>query len=213
MTNQHFIYFADPMCSWCWGFSSVISQIAERFGDDLPIRLVMGGLWPGTVQPMTTAAKDELRGHWRHVTEASGKPFGPSGVDHADFVYDTDPAARAVVLMRRLAPESALPFLEATQAAFYAGGKNVTRPEVLGELAADFGQDADAFAREIPSDTLKAETWRDYAMSQNAGVRGFPTLIVGPRADGAYEPLTRGFQTLDAVLVALAHYLAAATPA
>jgi putative protein-disulfide isomerase len=210
MNGQHLVYFADPMCSWCWGFSAVIEAVDEVWGDTLPIRVVMGGLRPGTTEPMTETAKTELRGHWRQVTEASGRPFGPSGLDAPGFVYDTDPAARAVVLVRREDPAQAVPFLHATQRAFYAGGLDVTDPAVLASLAAGFGSEPDAFAAELGSEALKQETWRDYAISQNAGVRGFPTLILGPQADGTYVAISRGFQPPAVVLPAIAARLSAA---
>lgn len=210
MNGQHLVYFADPMCSWCWGFAAVIEAIGEVWGDTLPIRLVMGGLRPGTTEPMTEAAKTELRGHWRQVTEASGQPFGPSGMDAPGFVYDTDPAARAVVLVRREDPALALPFLHAVQQAFYAGGLDVTDPAVLATLAAAFGRDPEAFVAELGSESVKQETWRDYAIAQGAGVRGFPTLILGPQADGTYLAISRGFQTSAVALPAIAARLSAA---
>ena len=208
MTDKQLIYFADPMCSWCWGFAPVITAIHDVFGDTLPIRLVMGGLRPGTVEPMAEKAKTELRGHWAHVTEASGQPFGPSGLDAPGFIYDTDPAARAVVAMRRRDPGRALAFLEAAQRGFYAGGVNVADPAALGRLAATFGQDPETFVADIAGDAVKAETWRDYAISRGAGVSGFPTLILGPQADGTYLAVTRGFQPAAQVLPALASLLA-----
>ena len=39
----HFIYFADPMCSWCYGFSPVMGALARQFEGRLPVRVVMGG--------------------------------------------------------------------------------------------------------------------------------------------------------------------------
>jgi len=75
MNRPHLVYFADPMCSWCWGFSPVITAIRQHHGADLPIRLVMGGLRPGTKEPMSEASKREIRGHWEHVEAASGQPF------------------------------------------------------------------------------------------------------------------------------------------
>ena len=209
MTDMSLVYFSDPMCSWCWGFATVIAAIEDAFGDTLPIRLVMGGLRPGTVEPMAESAKTELRGHWVHVTEASGQPFGPSGLDGPGFVYDTDPAARAVVAMRRRDPSRALAYLEAVQRGFYAGGLDVTQPAVLAALAARFGQDAEAFANDQASDAVKQETWRDYAISRGAGVSGFPTLILGPQADGTCLAVTRGFQPATQVLPALAGLVAA----
>ncbi|MDB5418474.1 MAG: dithiol-disulfide isomerase, partial [Phenylobacterium sp.] len=29
MDEPHLIYFADPMCSWCYGFSPVIEEIRK----------------------------------------------------------------------------------------------------------------------------------------------------------------------------------------
>ena len=36
----HFIYFADPMCSWCYGFAPVIETLAKQFEGRLPLRIV-----------------------------------------------------------------------------------------------------------------------------------------------------------------------------
>jgi putative protein-disulfide isomerase len=210
MTTPHVIYFADPMCSWCWGFAPVISAIDEVWGDSLPIRLVMGGLRPGTAETMAEDAKESLRGHWRHVTEASGQTFGPSGLDRPGFVYDTDPAARAVVALRQRDPAGALGFLHALQRAFYAGGQDITDPAVLADLAGEHGQDPAGFAEAIGAEDVKQETWRDYAIARGAGVSGFPTLILGPQADGTYLPITRGFQPMAAVLPLISERLARA---
>ena len=46
-----------------------------NFGRALPIRVVMGGLRPGTTIPMTEEAKLEIGDHWTHVHEATGLPF------------------------------------------------------------------------------------------------------------------------------------------
>jgi putative protein-disulfide isomerase len=216
MDGAHLIYFSDPMCSWCWGFVPTIAAIRARYGDMLPIRLILGGLRPGTEEPLTEAAKASMRGHWGHVTEASGQPFDYNFFDRNGFVYDTDPAARAVVIVRRHRPDLVLDFLERTQRAFYAENRDVTDPAVLADLAADFGLDREGFLAEHASEAAKAETWRDYAISQRAGVTGFPTLVGGPNAEGAYGVVTRGFQPPDQVLGVLDRWLASAvapTPA
>ena len=41
MDGPNLIYFADPMCSWCYGFSPVVAQIRREFGRGLPIRLAL----------------------------------------------------------------------------------------------------------------------------------------------------------------------------
>jgi putative protein-disulfide isomerase len=207
MDGPHLIYFADPMCSWCYGFSPVVADIRRTFGRALPIRLVMGGLRPGTEEPMTQEAKDSLAGHWHHVHEATGLPFDRSAIDREGFLYDTDPGARAVVRMRREDPEKALTYLGRLQAAFYGEGKDVTDFEVLADLAAEYGVDRDAFRADLDTDELKRETWGDYGLSQRAGVTGFPTLVAGPGPDGAYGVVTRGFAPGDQVIGVLQRWL------
>ena len=207
MDGPHLIYFADPMCSWCYGFSPVITDIRRAFGRALPIRLVMGGLRPGTENPMTEGAKAEIKGHWAHVAEASGLPFDGAVLDHPGFCYDTDPAARAVVRVRREDPEAAIAFLALVQRAFYAEARDVTQAGVLADLAEVVGLEREAFLADFDSDDLKHETWRDYGVSQRAGVTGFPTLVAGPSAEGTYGVVTRGWRPGDQVLALLHGWL------
>jgi|SRR5436190_15411094 len=199
MGERRLIYFADAMCSWCYGFAPVIGRIRQTFGDALPIQLVMGGLRPGTAEPMTEKARATVLEHWGHVEEASGQPFDPSVLTES-FVYDTDPAARAVVLVRGHDPEMAMDFLERVQRAFYAEGRNVTCPEELAVLATEFGFEAEPFTQALTGEAIKDATWRDYAVSQRAGVSGFPTLVGGPDDEGRFGVVTRGFAPGDEVL-------------
>ncbi|MDR3507542.1 MAG: DsbA family protein [Caulobacteraceae bacterium] len=205
--SPHLIYFADPMCSWCWGFSPVIEAVQAIFGPDLPIRLVMGGLRPGTDTPMTEAAKRDVRTHWEHVHEATGQAFDYGFFDRPSFLYDTDPAAQAVVLMRERQPDQALMFLGRIQRAFYAQNLDVTDFEVLADLAAQAGLDRATVLGELGGEALKQATWSDYAISQRAGVTGFPTLIAGPNPDGTYALVNRGYRAPDEVLGALSGWL------
>lgn len=207
MVEPHLIYFADPMCSWCYGFSPVIDQVRQAYGRALPIRVIMGGLRPGTETAMTDKARREIVGHWNHVHEATGLPFDAAVLDREGFVYDTDPAARAVVVARREGEELAVRYLAAAQRAFYAEGRDVTSGEVLGDLAADFGLDREAFLEAWGAEAAKQETWRDYAVSQRAGVTGFPTLVGGPNEQGVYGVVTRGFAPGEQVLGVLRDWI------
>lgn len=208
MTTPHLIYFSDPMCSWCYGFSPVMEQIRREFGPALPIRVVMGGLRPGTDTPMTPETKIELADHWTHVHEATGLPFDGSGMARPGFAYDTDPAARAVVVARRDGEELAAAYLARAQRAFYGEGRDVTTAEVLADIAEELGLDRAPFLSSWASEAAKSETWRDYAISQRAGVTGFPTLVAGPNEDGVYGVVTRGYASGDQVLGVLKDWLA-----
>jgi len=95
--TKHLVYFADPMCSWCYGFAPVIAELAERFEERLPLQMVMGGLRAGNTTPMRTEDKAYIRSAWTNVNQATGQPFDFHFLEREGFVYDTEPACRAVV--------------------------------------------------------------------------------------------------------------------
>ncbi len=206
LEGLHLLYFADPMCSWCWGFSPVIEAIRDRHGETLPVRLVMGGLRPGTRAPMDEAAKAGVRSHWEHVHAASGQPFDFDFFARKGFVYDTEPASRAVVLARRRGEAPGFAYLRRVQAAFYAEDRDVTDPRVLADLAGELGLEREAFLDALASEDLAQETRQDFAVAQGAGIQGFPTLIAGTGA-GGYALITQGFQPAARILPALDHWL------
>jgi putative protein-disulfide isomerase len=206
MDGPHLIYFSDPMCSWCYGFSNVVAEIRKAFGPALPIRLVMGGLRPGTEEPLTAEARAQIAGHWKHVHEATALPFDEAVLAEG-FVYDTDPAARAVVVVRREDEALALSYLLRTQRAFYAEARDVTKSEVLADLAEEVGLDRPDFLAQWDAEESKQETWRDYAISQRAGVTGFPTLVAGPNQEGVFGVVTRGYAPPEQVVAVLKDWI------
>jgi len=213
MDGLHFIYFADPMCSWCYGFAPVMRQLRHRYGDVAFVRPVMGGLRPGTSDPMPEKARRGLVHHWEEIGAMTGQPFDAALAERDGFVYDTDPAARAVVLARRTSLDAGLDYLEAAHRAFYAEGRDVTTVETLADIAAEQGFDRAAFLSQLADEGLRQETWRDYAIAQGAGATGFPTLIVGPNADGSYALVTRGYNDAETIFHGVDHWLASVRPA
>lgn len=197
-TRDQLIYVADPMCSWCWGFSPVIEAVRETFGDAFDTRLIMGGLRPGTTKPMDDKSKGTVREHWEHVETASGQPFDFAFFDRDGFVYDTEPAARAVVAARRQDADKAFAYLKRVHRAFYAENRDVTDRGELASLAEEAGLDRDAFEATFDSEDVRTETWKDFALSQRSGITGFPTLLIGNQADG-HAVVTVGFQPWQAI--------------
>lgn len=179
---MNLIYVADPMCSWCYGFGKTVSELLAEPGDLRPLQLalVMGGLRPFTTETLAPGRADEILSHWKHVADASGLPFtaAPHSALHEDgFVYDTEPASRATVTVRSTWPEHSWAYFKAVQAAFYADGKNVTRPEVLADVARQLGLPRAEFAVAFASQAMRDATRQDFAQSQRWGITGFPAVI------------------------------------
>ena len=169
------LYFADPMCSWCYGFGPALSHFAQAH-PELRLALVMGGLRPYTKEPMMPAQKQQIREHWQHVQEASGQIFNDALLMQEGFVYDTEPASRAVVTARSMPAADDLAFLNAIHAAFYRDARDVTRTGILADIAAENGFDRATFLAALESVEMRDAVRRDFSLAQSLGVRGFPTL-------------------------------------
>lgn len=184
------IYVGDPMCSWCWGFAPEIETLAE----DHPVEVVVGGLRPG---PMAQTLDDRMASflshHWEEIAQRTGQPFDTSFLERGDgWVYDTEPAAIAIVEMRQISPGDTLDYFTAVQHAFYAEGRDVTDFQVLTEIAGDHGVDPDAFETALSGEDAKKRAWSDFSRARNWGINGFPTLV-GDLGDGRLALLARGW--------------------
>jgi putative protein-disulfide isomerase len=176
------LYFADPLCSWCYGFGPELSRFIARH-PHAQVDLVMGGLRAGNSEVMSDAFRDMLRGHWAHVAEASGLPFSTEILARPEFIYDTEPPCRGVVTARNIDVALAFDFFKAVQTAFYRDGREVTRALVLADIAAETGYPRAEFLGALESVEMREATRNDFAMAQSLGVSGFPTLAAakGPQ--------------------------------
>ena len=97
-----FVYVGDPMCSWCWGFAPVLERMQEVY--DVPLRVVVGGLRPGSeAEELDDRFAGVLAHHWEQVELASGQPFDSTPLERREgWRYDTEVPAIAVVTMREL---------------------------------------------------------------------------------------------------------------
>jgi putative protein-disulfide isomerase len=195
--GKRIVYVADPMCSWCWGFEPVIAAIEEGFGAAAPLRLVVGGLRPGTTAAMDAKSKAYVRHHWEQVHETTGQPFGFDFFARDGFVYDTEPACRAVVAVRNLAPAATLGYFQAVQRAFYADGRDVTRTDTLTEIAGESGVEAAPFEAVFAAPEIAEATRADFRLAQALGITGFPAVVL--KDDAGYAFLTIGYQPFKAL--------------
>ncbi|MDP2818923.1 MAG: DsbA family protein [Polaromonas sp.] len=201
------VYIGDPMCSWCYGFGVPLGQLLARF-PTLQVELLLGGLRAYNTQVMDDALKTKLRGAWANVAQRSGQRFSPALFEREDFIYNTEPACRAVVTVREHAPQLALAMYHATQQAFYADGRDTTKAAVLGEIWDEVhGRTKEAwghidFLRDFDSEAMRQRTREDFAQAQRWGVRGFPTLLAV--VNGQAQMLTNGYTDAEVMAERLA---------
>jgi putative protein-disulfide isomerase len=192
------IFVADPMCSWCYGFSKAMEKLVAA-APGLDVRVVMGGLAAGSTTVLDDAGKRFRLMHWSRVEQLSGVPFNREALmARQNFVYDTEPVCRAVVAARLIEPSlDLLKVLAAFQRAFYVDGADTTNGEALAQVGAaaidaqGFKVDVAAFLEVWRSDDAKQAARDDFALTRQLGVSGFPSLFI--EQDGKVSQLTSGY--------------------
>lgn len=178
LARPRLLYFADTMCSWCYGFAPEMAQVLEKLGERVELLLFSGGLRPFNTEPVDEALRAMLSETYPRIAELSGQGFGKPRSLEPGFVYDSEPASRAIVTLRHLSPGREHAYMLALQRAFYDGGEDITQAEVLADHAEKAGVDRAGFLAAFASQEAKQETLADFEVARRFEIDGFPTLIV-----------------------------------
>ena len=181
------------MCSWCWGFSPVMETLQDHYKDGLPVHLLMGGLRTGTNEPMNSEAKAELKKHWEHVQKTTSQPFDYNFFERDEFIYNTEPASRAVVAVRRLEANLVFDFLKRVHEAFFGMNCDITDPGMLADIAVEAGLRRTSFTSEFGKEEVVLETQKSFEITRRLGITGLPTLLAGSEA-GGIETITSTYR-------------------
>ncbi|MFK8037260.1 MAG: DsbA family protein [Crocinitomicaceae bacterium] len=187
------IYVGDTMCSWCYGFANNLDDFISAH-PELKLHLVQGGLRPNNVEKAIDMA-DFLKEHWVEINKRTNQPFSYDILSDPNFVYDTEPASRAVVVVRMIDPSKELAFFKAVQTAFYHDNKNTNQLETYLEIAKKMAIDVNKFAELFESDEAKYNTKADFQLSSEMGVKGFPTTII--KKGKEFIMLSNGYRELE----------------
>jgi len=186
------------MCSWCYGFAPEISKVKEHLSD-WEFKLVMGGLRPYNTEHIN-GMKDFLKEHWEQVHARSNQPFNYDILDDPDFIYDTEPPARAVVTMRSIDPKSEFGFFKAVQRVFYHKNSDTSLASTYTEILEQMGLGAyiDEFTSTFESDQLKALVKEDFQYAGALGVQGFPALVA--QVNDKYYLMSKGYEPAAGII-------------
>lgn len=194
--DKELIYIADPMCSWCWGFSPVIHRIADALRPrGIGLRLLPGGLRTDVSMPLAEYEVAYIMGEWRKIAQSTGQPFDFDRPLDSSYVYDTGPSCVALAVMTRARPPAALDYLTSLQQAFYVGRRDLKDPEVLADYAQMYGLPRAEFLQRFQQPEAHAAFEEDVYFVRRCGIEGYPSVLIrtGPRI----QRLTIGYQPYE----------------
>ena len=190
-------YVADPMCSWCWGFSSTLSEIERQLRPEVTLQLVLGGLAPDSEVPMDAATKLYVQEAWRAVEAQTGAMFDHGFWERCEPRRSTWPACRAVIA----AGDRGREMFDAIQRAYYTEARDPSDRATLVDLGEELGLDPPDFRQAIDAPETHARLEADFALRKELGISGFPSLAA--EQDGEKSTIVSGWSAPEHVRMVL----------
>jgi putative protein-disulfide isomerase len=181
------------MCSWCYGFSNELDTIIKN-NPNFKLKLVMGGLRPNSTEKIVDMA-DFLKHHWDDVNKRSNQPFSYDILKDPNFIYDTEPASRSVIVVREMNPELEYDFFKAVQVAFYFKNEDTSDVTTYLKIAKEFNLDCDKFEELFNSEDIRFITKSDFQLSANMGIKGYPSLIL--KKGSEFTQISNGYNEAE----------------
>ncbi|MDX1641913.1 MAG: DsbA family protein [Balneolaceae bacterium] len=202
------MYAYDPLCGWCFGFHSIVEKLANRFEDDLILKVVPGGLATGKNAQTIEEGYQYIRPSLSQVEELTGVTFGENFkllLDEGSYFYSSEPSCRAQTVVNELIPKNALDFAGMLHEAIFVDGKNLNEWETFEQLLSEFPVNLEEAKELYQSEEIKEKTEANFEWCTKNGATAFPTLLL--QIDDETGILSRGYRPFDILESHLHHLL------
>lgn len=193
--NLSLIYVTNPMCAWCYGFTPVVRRLRALWHGRLDVQVLFGDLQAHETQPLQHDQKERLAISWHRVQERTLLPFEYRFFIQRSFVFNTEPACRAMVCVRLLRPVLTLEVLRAMHSAFFVDNLDLKDTGELVRLVGMFGIPENLFLTLFESEEVIQQTENEFAYVDSIGASTYPSIFLNTE-DGP-QRLAAGFVDLE----------------
>lgn len=178
-TDTHLFYIHDPMCSWCYAFSSNLTALHKNLPSSIHLSYLLGGLASDTTKPMPIDLQETIQQAWRRIENT---------IPSIQFNYDfwklntpfrsTYPACRAILAAKKQGSTFEIKMLNAIQKAYYQQAKNPSLQTTLQACATEIGLDPDKFIKDLISTEIENKLQGEIKLTRSMGVSSYPSLCL-----------------------------------
>jgi predicted DsbA family dithiol-disulfide isomerase len=173
--------YQDVLCAWCYVAEVRLEQVRRELGDAFRWRRRPYALRVKDSLP----TKRELKGWIREVNTACKEPEGglltPALWTQPQPPRSSVPALQALEAARLQGPELHQALGLSMQRAALEQGIDVTRSDVLYELACHVGLNMNRFSAAFATGQCRRLVLQEHKLASERGVRGVPTVVIAGR--------------------------------
>jgi putative protein-disulfide isomerase len=198
-------YCYDAYCGWCYGFSSVIKQLAAAYEPQYPFEVLSGGMIiTDTPRPIKATAA-YIREAYKTVESHTGVKFGDDYLWHifnpeeSDWFPSSEKPAIALSVLKEIVPEKQVAFATDLQYALHYEGRDLCDNEAYRHLLEKYGLPEKTFYDKLGDPVYKEKAQYEFALCKQLNVTGFPTLFLQV-SDTRLYLLARGYTPFDEIV-------------
>ena len=175
------LLYQDILCGWSYLADARLAPLREELRDVVRFRARPFPPRPQEAQP-TQRELDSLAKEIRRASrEPEGARLSTALWTDGDPPRSSVPALAALEAARLLEPGARAHLARAMQRAALEQGVNVSRSDVVLELASRLGFDMNRFSAAFFSAETRRLILEEHRLASSRGVRGVPTLVLGGR--------------------------------
>jgi putative protein-disulfide isomerase len=193
------LYVFDPLCGWCYGFSSVITRLKTELNSDVDFLVLSGGMVrdAGPIGEMANYIKTA----YKVVEDTTGVKFGDKFLneilENGEAIFSSVPPAKALAVLRIHKPAECIEIAARLQKAIYHDGIEVDDYSAYAQIAIEFGMEPDEFLLQVKSAEIAEIVENEFKMVAGLGVNGYPSVVL--RKGNETQLLSRGYKDYDSL--------------
>jgi len=197
--NTTLLYIHDPMCSWCYGYKPIFTEIRNTLKNKIPIKYLLGGLAPDTDCGMTSSMKKNIIDNWKNIQKTiPGTTFNYDFWTQCKPRRSTYPSCRAVIAATKQQIDCEEYMIDEIQTAYYLHAKNPSDYSVLYDLAENLKLNKDLFITDIHSENTDAILKQQMDFCRSIGADTFPSLYL--LINQKFAPVILEYKNADVTL-------------
>ncbi|MHA4842983.1 DsbA family protein [Flavitalea antarctica] len=206
---KQLIYCYDAYCVWCYAFSPVMRQIAQKYRTSMPVEVLSGGMIiadPPKHISITAVYSSESVSQVENLT---GVKFGSDYLwhimnpDKSDWFPDSRKPAIAMSIFKDMYPALQASFAADLQESLFAEGRDLCDNEAYRHLLDKYHIGHDEFYRNLTSAEYVEKANYEFALVKQLKVTGFPAVLFQV-SESKFHLVARGytdFETIDSRII------------
>jgi putative protein-disulfide isomerase len=192
------LYCYDAYCSWCYGFSAVITKIEHEYRNRIDFEVLSGGMILPAAPKHISILADHMKAVDRKVESLTGISFGADytwhldNPDSSDWYPNSEKPAIALCVLKTYYPLLAIQFAADLQYALHFEGRDLCDDEAYRHLLEKYNIPSTLFYQNLHSPQFKEQAYEEFALCRQLKVAGFPAVFMQV-AENKMHVLAEGF--------------------